>query len=82
MTNACTDILVVFENVEYQKTFPYFVIIEHVKKNGVYIKNAADWNIQIVSESFLSEMEKGADAIATINRMNLTTWGSDVSVEF
>lgn len=51
-----------------------------VLKNGAYIKTAKEHNIQVVPESFLEECEKGSDAITAINRLNLTEWGSDVSL--
>jgi hypothetical protein len=60
--------------------FSRFVSVEHVKKKGAHVKSAEELNIQIVPLSFIEECKKGADAVATINRMNLTKWGSDVSV--
>lgn len=43
------------------------------------IKLAKELNIQIVPEDFIDECKNGGDAIININKMNLASWGSDVS---
>lgn len=57
----------------------FFIILDVMKGKSKNLKVAEEHGIQIVPFEFLEECEKpGANAVSNINKMNLTTWGSDV----
>lgn len=54
--------------------------VKKVRKMGKRMKKARKYNVQVVSEDFLDEIQKpGADPIQYINSKSISNWAGDVS---